>query len=60
MLPSPSKVIPVAEHVGLLYGVATRAMDDQYVSATVLPVVHPRKSNSCSVPAQLDDPVVEK
>ena len=35
-------------------------MEDQYVSATTPPVVQPRKSHSCSVPAQLDAAVVEK
>ena len=57
---TPLKDIPVAEQVGQLKGVATSAIDDQKVSATVEPEVQPRKSNSCSVPAQLDAPVVEK
>ncbi len=54
---APLNVAPVAEHVGLLYGVAT--IDVEYESGTVEPVVQPRKSNSCSVPAQLEDPVAE-
>ncbi len=57
---TPLNAIPVAEHVGLLYGVAKRTMDGQYESATADPVTQPRKSHSCSVPAQLDAPVVEK
>ena len=56
---TPLNVSPVAEHVGPLYGVATSAIDGQYVSVTVLPAVQLRKSHSCSVPAQLDAPVVE-
>ncbi len=56
----PLNVIPVAEHVGPLYGVATSAIDGQYESATATPVVQPRKSHSCSVPAQLDAAVIEK
>jgi hypothetical protein len=44
--------MPEAEHVGPLYGVAERAVDTVYESATGEPVAHPRKSNSCSVAEQ--------
>ena len=56
---TPLNAIPVAEHVGPLYGVATSAIDGQYESATATLAVQPRKSHSCNVPAQLDALVVE-